>query len=183
MCVKVCRGAAGEIVEPRGWALDSCASCIPCGPLTSKNVLALCACRYVALQTLCNVVHDDTSAVQRHKGTIVDCLKVRCAVLWTWTRPQLPCPTPHRAVPRGEDDCKHIRYSEHILPPVLTSAGGYSGAAVDLLLCLSPSRTCHVMTDLRRCAGTGSWGAGPAGTALRFLLLLFTALSVGCVHV
>ena len=30
---------------------------------------------YVALQTLCNVVHDDTSAVQRHKGTIVDCLK------------------------------------------------------------------------------------------------------------
>ncbi len=78
VCVKVCRGAAGEIVEPRGWALDSCASCIPCGPLTSKNVLALCACRYVALQTLCNVVHDDTSAVQRHKGTIVDCLKVRC---------------------------------------------------------------------------------------------------------
>ena len=38
-------------------------------------ILRCCLCRYVALNTLTLVVSKDLQAVQRHKNTIVDCLK------------------------------------------------------------------------------------------------------------
>lgn len=38
-------------------------------------VLAILCCRYVALNTLLKTVHADYNAVQRHRTTILDCLK------------------------------------------------------------------------------------------------------------
>lgn len=38
-------------------------------------VLAILRCRYVALNTLLKTVHADYNAVQRHRTTILDCLK------------------------------------------------------------------------------------------------------------